>query len=89
MSDVEIVRARHPEDRAAVERLMREYVESFGVDRGSGTSRRNARAWGDGAPPANAILLARRRAAVEGDDLGCVAMRRLDERAVEVKRLYI
>ncbi|MFD1880244.1 GNAT family N-acetyltransferase [Paracoccus pacificus] len=74
-------------DMPQVRALFREYVEALGVDlEFQAFEQELAGLPGRYAPPAGAILLARR-----GDELlGCVAMRPLDAPGeVEMKRMYL
>lgn len=77
MAAVEIVPARFPEDHAAVEQLMREYVGSLGVDLGfQSISAELASLPGDYTPPGGVMILrARRSDPEESRELACVALR--------------
>ena len=67
-------------------RLLREYEGSLGVSLCfQGFERELAALPGEYAPPAGRLLLA----LDTGQVVGCVALRRLDERTCEMKRLYL
>lgn len=75
-----------PEDVTAVHGLFVEYQESLGVDLCfQGFDRELATLPGDYAPPGGCLLLARE----DGTAVACVALRRLDPEACEMKRLYV
>lgn len=83
---VEIAPAVTTADLSAVETLFREYWESFGFtpcfqDFGAEV----AGLPGKYAPPGGRLGLAR----VAGEAAGCVALRPVDERRCEAKRLYV
>ena len=83
-----IDRAEGPADVAAARTLMREYVDSLGVDLSfQGFEEELAGLPGKYAPPSGALFLARlspgRRAA------GCVALRKLAPGVGEMKRLFV
>lgn len=66
--------------------LFREYQQAIGVDLGfQGFEEELAGLPGKYAPPRGALLIAH----VGSDAAGCVAMRPLDDRIVEMKRLYV
>jgi GNAT superfamily N-acetyltransferase len=70
----------------AFRRLCEEYAESLDIDlETQGLSRELGELPGKYAPPAGRILLAM----VNGEAVGCVALRRLDDGACEMKRLYV
>ena len=81
-----IVPADRPELVAAARRLFEEYAASLGFDLGFQGFEAELRGLpGAYAPPGGVLLLL-----VEGETtLGCVALRRLDDEAAELKRLYL
>lgn len=67
-------------------RLVAEYAESLGFDLSfQDFDAEIADLSGHYAPPENCLLLAR----VEGQAVGCIAMKRFDDGACEMKRLYV
>ena len=81
-----IVPADRPERIAAARLLFEEYAASLSFDLGfQGWSEELARLPGAYAPPGGVLLLA-----MDGErPLGCVALRRYDGDAAEMKRLYL
>ena len=76
-----------PGDLADVAALFRAYAAALDIDLGvQGFEQELAELPGAYAPPHGALLLARGEKATS---LGCVAIRRLDGRACEMKRLYV
>ena len=76
-----------PGDLADVAALFRAYAAALDIDPGvQGFEQELAELPGAYAPPHGALLLARGEKATS---LGCVAIRRLDGRACEMKRLYV
>jgi GNAT superfamily N-acetyltransferase len=85
-SVVTIVHACSGRDIAGARALIREYAASLGVSlEFQDFSRELAGLPGEYAPPSGRLLVAR----IDGEDAGCVALRRLDEGACEMKRLYV
>jgi GNAT superfamily N-acetyltransferase len=86
MSIATIRHAAFPQDADAVRALFQEYAQSLGVDLGfQGFDDEVTGLPGKYAAPAGRVLLAWH------DDcaVGCIAMRRIDERVCEMKRLYV
>jgi GNAT superfamily N-acetyltransferase len=78
--------ARTPADLDAARNLFREYVASLGVDLGFQDFEHEVSALpGEYAPPSGRLLLA----GPPGASFGCAALRRLDERNGEIKRMYV
>ncbi len=83
---VEIVAAHRAEQVAIARQLFREYADAIGVDlEYQGFTRELAALPSPYAPPHGALLVAQ----VGTDVAGCVALRRLDDNAGEMKRLYV
>jgi GNAT superfamily N-acetyltransferase len=86
MTTIEIRPAEIPRDLPTVKRLFREYADGLGIDLAfQGFEAELADLPGKYAPPAGRILLAWRGAAA----VGCVALRPVDRRTCEMKRLYL
>ncbi|HEX7916531.1 GNAT family N-acetyltransferase [Rudaea sp.] len=81
-----IDQATQPDDIAIVRELLREYERALGVDLCfQGFAQELANLPGDYAPPRGTLLLAR-----DGDAVaGCIALRPVDDRDCEMKRLYV
>ena len=81
-----IVPAVTPDDIDAVRMLMRSYQASLGIDlefQQFGFELEHLReTYG---PPDGLLLLAR----LDGEAVGCIGVRRLEDRACEMKRLYV
>jgi GNAT superfamily N-acetyltransferase len=75
------------QEQAAVAReLFREYADAIGVDlEYQGFAAELAALPSPYVPPHGVLLIAR----INGDTAGCVALRRLDDRTGEMKRLYV
>jgi ribosomal protein S18 acetylase RimI-like enzyme len=79
-------RADFPEDLPVVRELFEEYGKSLGIDLSfQGFDEELATLPGKYAPPHGTVIVARS----EGMPCGCVALRRIDERTCEMKRLYV
>jgi len=75
-----------PEDLPAARQLFEAYAASIGIDLSfQGFNQELATLPGKYAPPAGALILARE----DGDPVGCVALRRIDPRTCEMKRLFV
>jgi ribosomal protein S18 acetylase RimI-like enzyme len=80
------VSAAEEADLPAVRQLLQEYAGSLGFPLDfQDFDRELAELPGAYAPPHGSLLLAR----IDGEAAGCVALRRLDDDACEMKRLYI
>jgi GNAT superfamily N-acetyltransferase len=78
--------AQTPADFDAARNLFREYVTSLGVDLGFQDFEGELAALpGDYAPPSGRLLIA----GPPGASFGCAALRRLDSRTGEIKRMYV
>lgn len=83
----DIVAATTPTNVDAVAGLFRAYAASIGVDLAyQGFDAELASLPGHYAPPGGTLLLAQ---GADGQPLGCVAVRRLDDGVAELKRLYV
>src|SRR5690348_12047166 len=76
--------ASTPEDLVIARALFVEYAASIDLEY-QGFSAELAALPGKYAPPGGALLIAR----IEGEAVGCVALRSLDRDTVEMKRLYV
>lgn len=87
-SRVTITPARTPQDLADIRMLFQAYADSLPVDLAyQGFARELAGLPGKYAPPQGELLLARN---VDGNPIGCVALRALDPPQVcEMKRLFV
>ncbi len=83
---IDIRPAELPRDLPEVRRLFREYADGLDIDLGfQGFEAELADLPGKYAPPAGRILLAWRGT----EAVGCVALRPVDDRTCEMKRLYL
>ena len=83
---IEISEVAQPEDIAIVRELLHEYERALGVDLCfQGFAQELANLPGDYASPRGTLLLARHGDAVAG----CIALRPVDDRDCEMKRLYV
>jgi putative acetyltransferase len=83
---VELVSAQTPELVAVARMLFLEYADAIGVDlEYQGFSAELAALPSPYEPPHGTLLIAQ----VDGSTAGCVALRRLDDRTGEMKRLYV
>ena len=83
---VHFVEAKSAREMETARELFREYAASLGVDLGfQDFESELAGLPGDYAPPRGCLLLA----GEGGEAAGCVALRPLDERTCEMKRLYV
>ena len=83
---IEIVPAQDPQQVALARQLFREYADAIGVDlEYQGFSAELAALPSPYEPARGALLIAR----IGSDTAGCVALRRLDDRTGEIKRLYV
>ena len=79
-------RHAEPEDMAAVRSLFTEYAGSLGIDLSfQGFDGELERLPGKYSPPEGTLLIAER----DGEPCGCIALRRIDGRTCEMKRLYV
>jgi ribosomal protein S18 acetylase RimI-like enzyme len=75
-----------PQDLEAARGLFEEYARSIGVDLSfQGFDEELSALPGKYSPPNGALMVVR----VDGLPCGCVALRRIDARACEMKRLYV
>jgi putative acetyltransferase len=83
---MEIVQAHNPEYVGTVRQMFREYADSLSIDLCfQGFEQELRELPGKYAPPEGCLLLLR-----EGESYaGCVALRKLDGRISEMKRLYV
>ncbi len=83
---MEIVLAQSDEHLMAVRRLFLEYADSLGIDFCfQGFEQELAGLPGAYAPSSGRILLA----VADGEPVGCVALRKLEDGICEMKRLYV
>ena len=77
---------QNPEHVATARALFREYADAIGVNlEYQGFAAELAALPSPYAPPDGTLLIAQ----VNGDTAGCVALRRIDDRVGEMKRLYV
>ena len=85
-ASIELVPAQEAELVAVARELFCEYADAIGVDlEYQGFSAELAALPSPYVPPHGALLIAQ----IDGDNAGCVALRRLDDRSGELKRLYV
>lgn len=83
---IEVIPAQDREQVALARELFREYADAIGVDlEYQGFSAELAALPSPYEPSSGALLIAR----IGSDIAGCVALRRLDDRTGEMKRLYV
>jgi ribosomal protein S18 acetylase RimI-like enzyme len=85
-NNVELIAVTQPEQIQLAQELFREYADAIGVDlEFQGFAAELSGLPRSYAPPEGILLLA----LLGGETAGCVAMRRLDPRVAEMKRLYV
>ena len=85
-SELVLVQADNPELVTVARSLFREYADAIGVDlEYQGFAAELAGLPSPYQAPTGALLIAR----VGNETAGCIAIRRLDERIAEMKRLYV
>jgi len=83
---IHIISAQEQDHYQKVRELFRQYADSLDFDlEFQGFSQELATLPGDYAPPDGCILLAEE----SGQFVGCVALRRLEDKICEMKRLYV
>ena len=83
---IEIRPAQGPDDFATARRLFQEYAATLGIDLDfQGFAAEVAQLPGKYAPPAGRLLLAW----LGSEAVGCIALRAIDARSCEMKRLYV
>lgn len=86
MTELSLIPAQSPGGIATIRELFQEYAAALGVDLCfQGFERELAELPGDYAPPTGRLLIAMWRETVAG----CVALRPIDNRVCEMKRLYV
>jgi N-acetylglutamate synthase-like GNAT family acetyltransferase len=86
LTDRKLTQAKTPDDVAAARRLIRAYADWLAVDLSyQNFEHELATLPGAYAPPRGRLLLAR----VAGEAAGCVALRPLEPRICEMKRLWV
>ena len=80
------IRPARPGEHEVAKRLVEEYVRSLGVDLGFQGIEQELADFPDAyEPPSGRVLLA----LVDGEPVGCVAIKRLEGEICELKRLYV
>ena len=83
---IDLIEAHGPDQISLIRELFLEYASALGIDLCfQGFSEELKQLPGDYAPPSGRLLLAR----YEGELAGCIALRKWDEAACEMKRLYV
>ena len=83
---IQLRTARSADDIASAGELFHEYIESLSIDiEHQGWQEELANLPGPYKGPGGVILIA----SVNGSDVGCVALRRLEDGVCEMKRLYV
>ena len=83
---IRIIQAQSEDHYQWARKLFQQYADALGFDlEFQGFSQELARLPGDYAPPAGCILLAQKAA----EYVGCVALRPLEKKICEIKRLYV
>jgi ribosomal protein S18 acetylase RimI-like enzyme len=83
---IQIIHAQSEDDYRRARKLFEQYADDLGLDlEFQGFSRELATLPGAYAPPGGCILLAEKQEEI----VGCVALRPLDKRICEMKRLYV
>jgi GNAT superfamily N-acetyltransferase len=93
IQDVQVRQVNAPEEIGALRAMLREYLTwAFTIDSGSdvaptfqGLDEELAELPGIFAPPTGSLIVA----LVDGELAGCVALRQVDERTGELKRMYV
>src|SRR6267378_4402957 len=82
----QVLESATPADIETVRDLFREYAAWLGIDLSFQSFEEELAALpGEYAPPSGCLLLAR----IEGEPAGCVALRKIDDKICEMKRLWV